>query len=150
MKKQEKNTALELEAFVKEKGVQFGKFVSGWLTPKRLFWFLLVVYLLSLVPLLWIGFYNYPSADDYSIGSDCRQAFVNTHSLLATVWTGIVRAADDWLNWMGYFTSNFLMALPPQYLWGKGLCVDQCDHDRGTQPVYSVFTEGDLLQGISC
>ena len=28
MKKQEKNTALELEAFVKEKGVQFGKFVS--------------------------------------------------------------------------------------------------------------------------
>ena len=29
MKKQEKNTALELEAFVKEKGVQFGKFVSG-------------------------------------------------------------------------------------------------------------------------
>ena len=88
MKKQEKNTALELEAFVKEKGVQFGKFVSGWLTPKRLFWFLLVVYLLSLVPLLWIGFYNYPSADDYSIGSDCRQAFVNTHSLLVTVWAG--------------------------------------------------------------
>ena len=123
MKKQEKNTALELEAFVKEKGVQFGKFVSGWLTPKRLFWFLLVVYLLSLVPLLWIGFYNYPSADDYSIGSDCRQAFVNTHSLLVTVWTGIVRAADDWLNWMGYFTSNFLMALPPNtfgeraYVW---------------------------------
>ena len=123
MKKQEKNTALELEAFVKEKGVQFGKFVSGWLTPKRLFWFLLIVYLLSLVPLLWIGFYNYPSADDYSIGSDCRQAFVNTHSLLATVWAGIVRAADDWLNWMGYFTSNFLMALPPNtfgeraYVW---------------------------------
>ena len=123
MKKQEKNTALELEAFVKEKGVQFGKFVSGWLTPKRLFWFLLVVYLLSLVPLLWIGFYNYPSADDYSIGSDCRQAFVNTHSLLVTVWAGIVRAAVDWLNWMGYFTSNFLMALPPNtfgeraYVW---------------------------------
>lgn len=112
MKKQEKNTALNLEEFVKEKEEQFGKFVSGWLTPKRLFWLLLIVYLLSLVPLLWIGFYNYPSADDYSIGSDCRQTFVNTHSLLATIGTGIVRAADDWLNWMGYFTSNFLMALP--------------------------------------
>ena len=120
MKKQEKNTALELEAFVKEKGVQFGKFVSGWLTPKRLFWFLLVVYLLSLVPLLWIGFYNYPSADDYSIELD------------------------------GLFHLEFSDGSAPQYLWGKGLCVDQCDHDRGTQPVYSVFTEGDLLQGISC
>lgn len=123
MKKQEKSTDLNLEKFTKEKGVQFGKFVSGWLTPKKLFWFLLIVYLLSLVPLLWIGFYNYPSADDYSIGSDCRQAFVNTHSLLATVWAGIVRAADDWLNWMGYFTSNFLMALPTNtfgeraYVW---------------------------------
>lgn len=83
------------------------------ITPKRLSLFLTIIYLISLIPLLWLGYYNYPSADDYSIGSNCRQAFVTTHSIFAVVWAGIVRAAEDWMNWMGYFTSNFLMALPP-------------------------------------
>lgn len=83
------------------------------ITPRILSLFLTAVYVISLIPLLWIGYYNYPSADDYSIGSSCRQAFVATHSILATVWAGIVKAAEDWRGWMGYFTSNFLMAIPP-------------------------------------
>lgn len=91
----------------------WGETLSNVITPKRLSVLLTIVYIVSLIPLLWIGYYNYPSADDYSIGSDCRQAWVATHSVFATVWAGIVRAADDWLNWMGYFTSNFLMAIPP-------------------------------------
>lgn len=96
-----------------EKTDSFGEKCKRWITPKRLSGFLTIVYVASLIPLLWIGYYNYPSADDYSIGSNCRQAWVATHSVLATVWAGIVRAARDWLDWMGYFTSNFLMAIPP-------------------------------------
>ena len=92
---------------------RFGENLKKWITPKRLSIFLTIVYVASLIPLLWIGYYNYPSADDYSIGSNCRQAWVATHSVFATVWAGIVRAAEDWLDWMGYFTSNFLMAIPP-------------------------------------
>lgn len=96
-----------------EKTDCLGEKCKRWVTPKRLSIFLTIVYVASLIPLLWIGYYNYPSADDYSIGSNCRQTWVATHSVLATVWAGIVRAAEDWLNWMGYFTSNFLMAIPP-------------------------------------
>ena len=96
-----------------EKTDRFGENLKKWITPKRLSGFLTIVYAASLIPLLWIGYYNYPSADDYSIGSNCRQTWVATHSVFATVWAGIVRAAEDWLNWMGYFTSNFLMAIPP-------------------------------------
>lgn len=96
-----------------EKTDCLGEKCKRWVTPKRLSVFLTIVYMASLIPLLWIGYYNYPSADDYSIGSNCRQAWVATHSVLATVWAGIVRAAEDWLDWMGYFTSNFLMAIPP-------------------------------------
>lgn len=92
---------------------RMGEKLTKWITPKRLAVFLTVVYLLGLIPLLWISFYNYPSADDYSIGSNCRQTWVNSHNIFAVLWAGIVRAADDWLNWMGYFTSNFLMAVPP-------------------------------------
>lgn len=94
--------------------------LTKWITPKRMAIFLTVVYVVSLIPLLWIGWYNYPSADDYSIGSNCRQAWVNSHNLFAVIWTGIVRSAEDWLNWMGYFTSNFLMAIPPSTFGERG------------------------------
>lgn len=89
------------------------KRVRKLITPKSLAIFTLAVYVLSLIPLLWIAWYNYPSADDYSIGSNCHQAWMATHNIFAVIWQGIVRAAEDWLNWMGYFTSNFLMAVPP-------------------------------------
>ena len=91
----------------------FGEKLSEWITPKRLAIFLTIIYLVSLIPLLWISFYNYPSADDYSIGSNCRQMWVSSHNVFAVLWAGVVRAVEDWLYWMGYFTSNFLMALPP-------------------------------------
>lgn len=94
-----------------------GKSRSGrlpeWMTPKAVAVFLSVCYGLSLVPLLWIAWYNYPSADDYSIGSNCHQVWVATHNVFVVLWQGIVRSVEDWVNWMGYFTSNFLMAVPP-------------------------------------
>ncbi len=83
------------------------------LTPKCMAVVLTIVYGISLIPLLWIGFYNYPSADDYSIGSNAHRAFVETGNLFAVLWAGVVRAVEDWVTWMGYFTSNFLMAVPP-------------------------------------
>ena len=87
--------------------------LSKWVTPKSLAVFLTIVYVAGLVPLLWIGWYNYPSADDYTIGLECRQAWVSTHNLFAVLWAGVLRAVEDWIKWMGYFTSNFFMAIPP-------------------------------------
>lgn len=87
--------------------------MKRWITPKTLAVFLTIVYILSLAPLLLIGWYNYPSADDYTIGNNCRQAWLSTHNLFGVIGAGIIRAVEDWLEWMGYFTSNFLMAIPP-------------------------------------
>lgn len=87
--------------------------VKKWITPSRLAFFLTVIYIAGLIPLLWIGWYNYPSADDYSIGVTCRQAWVNSHNLFHVIGVGIQRSIEDWKIWMGYFTSNFLMAIPP-------------------------------------
>ena len=84
-----------------------------WITPKRLSVFLTIMYIISLIPLLWIGWYNYPSADDYSIGSNCRLAWINSHNIFKVIGAGIARSIEDWITWMGYFTSNFLMAMPP-------------------------------------
>lgn len=89
------------------------KNLSRYITPKSLGIFLTVVYLISLIPLLVIAYYNYPSADDYSIGSEAHVAFMSTHSFFKAVVVAAMRSAEDWLNWMGYFTSEFLMAIPP-------------------------------------
>lgn len=87
--------------------------LESWITPKTLSWFFFAVYILSLIPMFVIGLYNYPSADDYSIGSNVRQTWVASHSVIQTVWQAVLRAVEDWMIWMGYFTSNFLMAIPP-------------------------------------
>ncbi len=89
-------------------------------TPRKMAVVFTIIYVLSLIPLLWIGWYNYPSADDYSIGRECHQIWMGSHSIFQTLWKGVVRAADDWLNWMGYFTSNFLMAVPPSTFGVRG------------------------------
>lgn len=88
-------------------------------TPKNMAVLLTVVYAVSLIPLLMIARYNYPSADDYSIGSECHRLWETSHSLLAVMGQGVARAVDDWLHWMGYFTSNYLMAVPPS-VFGAG------------------------------
>lgn len=118
------NRKLE-EAEKKEKGNLLEKTEKRMIkifTPKNMAILLTLVYAISLIPLLLISQYNYPSADDYSIGSECHQIWMSTHSLFAVIGQGIVRAADDWLNWMGYFTSNYLMAVPPS-TFGAGFYV---------------------------
>lgn len=87
--------------------------LEKWITPRTLSWFFFIIYILSLIPMFVIGLYNYPSADDYSIGSNVRQTWVNSHSLIQTLWQAVLRSVEDWMIWMGYFTSNFLMAIPP-------------------------------------
>lgn len=83
------------------------------ITPKTLAFFLTVMFVVSLIPLLMIAQYNYPSADDYGIGSTCRQAWVSSHSVFQTIWQAVLMAWNDYFNWMGYFTSIFLMAIHP-------------------------------------
>ena len=95
------------------------KKLQQWLTFKNLSLFFLIIYLVSLIPILWIGIYNYPTADDYSIGSNSRQAWAASHSIIQALYQAILRAVEDWLTWMGYFTSNFLMALPPSVFGEK-------------------------------
>lgn len=103
----------DLETKINQMGEKWSGQLRKLITPKTLAAFTTVIYVCSLIPLLWIAWYNYPSADDYSIGSNCHQAWMATHNVFAVIWQGVVRAADDWVNWMGYFTSNFLMAVPP-------------------------------------
>ena len=68
------------------------------------------VYILCLIPLLWISWYNYPSADDFSMGYRAYSEYVSSGgNVFSAIWGALYMAWYDYFNWMGYFSSTFLM-----------------------------------------
>lgn len=90
------------------------------LTPKVIFIVLTVIYIAGLIPLFWIGRYNYPCADDYSFGAACRAVWVESYSIPAVLSRAAVRAWEYYLNWAGCMSSSFFMALQPA-VFGEGV-----------------------------
>lgn len=86
---------------------------SSIITPKRLFYFLVVLYIASLLPIFRIGCYDYPVADDYTFGAACRSVWVESHSAAAVFVRALKRAWEYYVNWAGCMSSSFFMALQP-------------------------------------
>ncbi len=100
--------------------VKYREKLQRLLNPKCLAVLLTIGYGISLIPLLWIAKFNYPSADDYTNGSQCYHVWEAGHSLTAVLGEALSRAAEEWRIWRGCFTSSFLSALPPN-IWGENL-----------------------------
>lgn len=88
-------------------------FIEKCITPKSLLIVLVIVYIAGLIPLLWIGSYAYPCADDYSFGAACRNVWVESHSVSAVLSRAVLRAWEYYLSWAGCMSSSFFMALQP-------------------------------------
>ena len=74
--------------------------------------FLTAVYLLSLVPVLYIARYAAPSADDFNEGTAARLAFL-AGGFPAAVKAAFAETARLYRVWIGYFSSMFLTQLQP-------------------------------------
>ncbi len=83
------------------------------LTRKALCFFLGGLLLLSLVPLIWIAFYNHPANDDFVFSLDAMRAWRDTGSLGAAIQAAISTAQDVYTSWQGSFAALTLCALPP-------------------------------------
>lgn len=83
------------------------------ITYKVLFYLLLAVLLLSLVPMLMICRYDVPCADDFTYGAAAHLKYMETGSALQAVLAGAKHTADTYLNWQGSFSAVFLMAVQP-------------------------------------
>ncbi|MCR5404302.1 MAG: DUF6056 family protein [Butyrivibrio sp.] len=90
--------------------MQFDKKIS----IKTISYVLTGVYILCLIPLLAIAFFNYPSADDFSMGYRAYSDFVASGgNVFAAIGAAAYMAWYDYFNWMGYYTSTFFLSLPP-------------------------------------
>ena len=80
---------------------------------RRLSHLLIVIYVLSLIPVLVIGKYDYPSADDFSMGLGTRLVYEATGSLLAVAGKILSETARYYRTWIGYFTSCLFTTVSP-------------------------------------
>lgn len=79
-------------------------------------WLLLAVFLLSLVPVLWLGQYARAGADDYCYGIAVHRALQEGGSLLEAVWHTI---SGYYQSWQGTFSALAFMSLTP-CSWSEG------------------------------
>lgn len=77
-----------------------------------------IVYGVSLIPVLVMGMYNYPSADDYGFGAYSHIAWHNTHNIFQALGGAFKTVYERYFGWQGTFSSIFLMALQPA-VWSE-------------------------------
>lgn len=80
---------------------------------RRLSHLLIVIYVLSLIPVLVIGKYDYPSADDFSMGLGTRLVYEATGSLFDVAGKILSETVRYYRTWIGYFTSCLFTTVSP-------------------------------------
>lgn len=83
---------------------------------KNIRWMMIAILLVSLIPLLWISFYSFPLADDFSFSGPGRHAWNETHSVWAVAKAIAHTIQDYFLHWQGSYFSTLLGCLQPALL----------------------------------
>ncbi|MFI3212518.1 MAG: hypothetical protein R3Y24_04170 [Eubacteriales bacterium] len=74
---------------------------------------MIVVFIVSLLPLLLLARYCFPQADDYTFSARTHMAWISTGSLWEVLKTAILVVGDYYMKWQGTYFSIFLMTLQP-------------------------------------
>lgn len=77
-----------------------------------------VLVMLSLVPVLYCGIFNYASADDFSKSYTVHNVLLAGGNVLDAIYASIQAAANVWEIWEGTWASNFFLAFQPS-IWGE-------------------------------
>lgn len=90
---------------------------------KTVLWMSIILAALSIVPLLWISFYDHPSADDYDYAFRTYAAWKSGRSLGLVLKEAVLTSAEFWHKWQGLYTSAFLLALEPAIFGEQYYCI---------------------------
>ena len=73
----------------------------------------LAVLLLGMIPLGWLGRYNYPTGDDYYYGVEAHLVWQQTKSIPQAISAACTGVATSYRIWQGTYSALFLMYLAP-------------------------------------
>ncbi len=80
---------------------------------RLLFWLLLAVLVLCLIPLLIVGRYAVPCTDDFAYGAAAHAEYLASGSVLRTFRVALQQVRDTYFGWQGTFSAVFLMSVQP-------------------------------------
>ena len=80
---------------------------------KKLSIFFTAIYVLSLIPMLILCFYDWPSADDFSMALQTHQAFTESGNVFAALWASLKKSWFVYSRYEGYFFSIILTDICP-------------------------------------
>ena len=78
----------------------------------------LIALILSLIPLMVMGFYAHPVGDDYYYAKEAIFAYRQSGNYFSVIPAAIKGTIDQYMIWQGTYSAMFLMHLPPQ-LFGE-------------------------------
>ncbi|SCY07819.1 hypothetical protein SAMN02910292_00801 [Lachnospiraceae bacterium XBB2008] len=80
----------------------------------------LIIYILSCIPVIYIGFFNYASGDDYLYGAPVKHAIENHANFLQVIsvaWRDVIR---EYYSFQGTLATMFVWRFEPS-IWGEKL-----------------------------
>lgn len=88
---------------------------------KHLSLILIILFIMSIAPLLVISIYNWPSIDDFRFSIQTRQALSATgFPVLNVIKAAATTVSSSYYQWQGTFSAIFLMALQPNVFSARG------------------------------
>lgn len=74
---------------------------------------LFFIFILSLIPVYYVGIYAHPSVDDYYYGVETAAVWQETHAVRAVLSEAFALMRVTYQEWQGNFSAIFLMRLEP-------------------------------------
>ena len=88
------------------------------INSKKLSTILIIMFVLSLIPILIMSFYSVPQQDDYYYGIKTYHAFNESSSFLSVIKAAGDQVVKSYNDWQGTWSAIFLFALHPG-IWGE-------------------------------
>ena len=84
-----------------------------YLSYKTIKWLAILALAALVLPLLLLGRYAVPAADDFSYGAPAHLAYAESGSVFSAAAAAVDKTAESYMSWQGTFSAIFLMALQP-------------------------------------
>ena len=81
------------------------------ITNKRIFHIMLLIFGISIIPIIMLAFYNYPCADDFSASDTAFWAWQDAKSIFAVIKAAWENVVYNYMEWSGVFMSVFWTSL---------------------------------------
>ena len=92
---------------------------SGKVNTKTLSIVMTAIYVLTIIPLLVLGHFNWLSADDMSMAYRAHEYYINGGNIFGLLGYVLQVTYDEYMTWVGYFFSATLSSLSPSIFGEK-------------------------------